>query len=1126
MIKRHGTVVLRFLALFLPVVCGLWAAVYVYVQTEITRQIDTLEASEQASLDLGAQALRHHLRSLASDVHFLASLPSLHAAATTPDAANRKALEQDFTAFMNAARVYDQLRLLDLSGQELVRVNFDWTDHLAIPVAPDALQDQSQRYYVKEAKQIDQGAIYLSPFDLNMEHNVIERPLKPILRAASPAIDDSGQTRGFVIVNHSGRDLLHALTRSTAPLGGRVTLLNRRGHWLLGERPEDEWGFMFGRDTTLANREPALWEHMRAAEQGQTIQDDSLWTWRTVFPLQVIQNRELGVGQNRPAEITGTYDYLWILAARVPTRTLEAIHTQTWSRLTWPLALGLIVLALGSWLVAHSRTKIKTLNISLERRAVDAEAATQAKAEFLANMSHEIRTPMNAILGLAYLLEQKGLTGDEHDLVHKIRGAGRTLMTIINEILDFSKIEAGHVEIEHIPFRLEEVVDSVASIMSASTQSGDVELVVGAVPPEAHFLIGDAQRLQQVLINLTGNAIKFTEAGEIVFQIEVAEPPTDAKGTIRLRFSVRDTGIGIPQDKQEGIFSAFSQADMSTTRRFGGTGLGLAICHRLVTLMGGEIGVISEPDKGSEFWFVLPFEVSRVEDYAVPSMALQSLLVADDNAVALRSLKAIAGSLGWTADGVDSGEAAIRRVVDRVAEQRLYDIIVLDWRMPVMDGLTAAARIREESPDHAETPILVMVAPYAREHLANVPNLHLADAVLSKPVTASTLYNAVAEAKHRRQGVEATDASVPAPDVPRLSGVRALVVDDSDINRDVARRILEAEAATVATAFDGQNALDILQADPAAFDVVLMDIQMPIMDGYEAAAALRRDAALAHIPIVALTAGAFNTQRQAALDAGMDAFVAKPFDVDVVVETLRALCPVDTAAYPPSASKEPPPAAALPSGVASPAPGPVADSAPSQADAATAGAGPIDIERGLKMWGDESTYRAYLQRFLETARTAPSEISQALDAGDRTAATAQAHKLCGTAGNLALVDLAGAAHDLEQALLSHTAPPILLTHLSETMEAVERAIHHYLALSDSDQTPEDAPRPANRDELIALLLTILDRDNPDGADVILNALEETTPPDTLRAIRHSIQDFDFRTAERLVRALDTRTTSP
>jgi DNA-binding response OmpR family regulator/HPt (histidine-containing phosphotransfer) domain-containing protein len=625
----------------------------------------------------------------------------------------------------------------------------------------------------------------------------------------------------------------------------------------------------------------------------------------------------------------------------------------------------------------------------IERRNFQLLQANRLKSEFVSNMSHEIRTPMNAILGFAYLLDQRHLDGDSSELVKKIRNGGRTLQSIINDILDFSKIEAGLLEIERAPLQINDILDNLSDIMAANAGHKDLELVISPAPDIGGQLFGDALRLEQVLINLTGNAIKFSEHGAIQVGIQLV---AQTEKVATLRFSVKDAGIGIPQEKQALIFAAFSQADTSTTRRFGGTGLGLTICRHLVNKMGGEIGVNSEQDKGSEFWFTVPIEWSSTAEFAPAEMVMLDVLVVDDNAIALDNMTLTARSLGWNAAKAESGEIALQKMRTKKDCHDAYDVILIDWKMPVLDGLQTAQKIRNEFQGDP-IPIVLMVAAFSRDDLLHQPNADIVEGILCKPVTSSSLYNSVAEAlnsvgRHVIGGSSQTDGR----NIKRLFGARILIVDDSEINREVAMRIVSTDGAIVSLANHGKDALDFLTANPDAIDIVLMDVQMPIMDGYEATLRLRTMPQFSDLPIVALTAGAFKAQQDAALKAGMSAFVSKPFNVEELVSTIQRLTHCESLVVDNEGEIE---VTQTIERVLPILPG-------------------IDIAKGLSIWGDEELYRQYLLVFANENVNSCDELNGYFSKGGFKQARALLHKLKGAAGNLALMDVAHIAAKLEE----------------------------------------------------------------------------------------------------------------
>ena len=589
--------------------------------------------------------------------------------------------------------------------------------------------------------------------------------------------------------------------------------------------------------------------------------------------------------------------------------------------------------------------------------------------------------------------------------------------------------------------------------------------------------------------------MKFTERGEVNVLIAIAAQQNGRSHCASPFTTLESVFLG----KTEEIFSAFSQADTTTTRRFGGTGLGLAISQLLVHLMGGEMGVISEPGKGSEFWFSVPFETVRSLQYAAPEMALQHVLVADDNEAARDMLAATSRSLGWKVETVSSGEAALAQTLVELRGNAPFDVLLLDWRMPGMDGLAAGKAVREALA-HRTPPVIIMVTAFTRDDLLREPGASLVDAILEKPVTSSRLYNAVAEAKRRHSG------GLPLAPVEaggrRLPGLRILVVDDSEINCEVARRILEAEGASVDVADSGKAALELLDAR-LDIDAVLMDVQMPGMDGYEATRKIRRIAGFEKLPIVALTAGVLRQEQDAALRAGMNGFIAKPFNVDEMMETLQQLTGCKAEPDPAKVEEAP----AVPALVAPPE--------------------VLDVVAGLRTWGDETSYKKYLRRFASTDGQCGPQVAALLEQDRRSEASAITHRLKGSSGALALVQVERASRLLDERLAGGGDLENVLEPLQLALDAALNAILLYAGSSaENASASRNAAASDTVGSQLTELLRALDRDNPDAAEPILASLAKEVPEEMLRGIAERVEAFDFRAAETQVRALAVKLKIP
>lgn len=722
-----------------------------------------------------------------------------------------------------------------------------------------------------------------------------------------------------------------------------------------------------------------------------------------------------------------------------------------------------------------------------------AEAANRAKSAFVANMSHEIRTPLNAIVGLAYLLERAKLQAEPAELVQKIRNAGRSLQNIIDDILDFSKIEVGKIQIENFPFRLGDVLDKLATIMSINSGNPDVEMIILSPPIRASNLRGDAVRLEQVLINLVSNALKFTGKGQVELKVNLV---AEEENRVTLRFAVRDTGIGISPEQQQLIFNPFTQADVSTTRRFGGTGLGLTISRKLVELMGGKLDVVSAEGKGSEFFFLLNFECESKATYANTEMGNLKLLVAADNAGVREALCSIANDRGWRASSVGSGEEAVRQLIELNSKAARFGAVILDWKMTGMSGLATARAIAEALKDERPS-IIMMTTTKLRDELLAQPDSKYIDAIINKPTTPGSLFNAVSRALSVRSGNRDQTLDLHPHRQLRLANLRLLVVDDSEINREVARRIFASEGAIVALANDGKQAVDWLTVHTSEIDIVLMDVQMPVMDGYEATRLIRQIPILTTLPVVALSAGAFKEQQLEARSAGMSGFISKPFDVDLAIETIQRLTGRDINFE----SKADKPTEKQVHNLANPS----GQSFPGLA-----------IDRGLDIWEAESVYRQFLRKFAHNYADCVLEMAQM----ERTEASMMAHKLKGSAGNLAIVDVARFANDVDHALRRGESPTEGYIKLQGALDIALESIARYVAIEVSvEDIKEEIVEQEILQPVLKRLLKAFDSDNPDEIEPVFMELHQLLSAERIKPINTAIENFDFRGGENATRMI-------
>ncbi len=712
----------------------------------------------------------------------------------------------------------------------------------------------------------------------------------------------------------------------------------------------------------------------------------------------------------------------------------------------------------GVFLLEVDITAYRQLEQELRRGKEEAEAATAAKGQFLAAMSHDIRTPMNAILGLLKLLQSTELSTRQNEYAVKAEGAARSLLGLINDILDFSKVEAGKLVLDPQAFLVERLMRDLSVILSANVGKKQVELLFDIDPELPPALVADAMRLQQVLINLGGNAIKFTETGEVVVSLRLMAYQGDCA---LVRFAVRDTGIGVAQENVKHIFEQFSQAERSTTRRFGGTGLGLAICQHFVHLMGGTIQVESRLGVGSEFFFEISLpvaEASAVDDnLLLPNLSdnksLRVLLV-DDNLTALQLLADICRSLGWVVDVASSGHQAVALLNRSVTQQKAYDLAIVDDQMPGMSGWETVRCIRQrelQPPCHL---LLVTANNHQNWFERSTAEQAWVNGVLTKPVTASTLFDAVVRypEKGLDQHLKATRASKPK----RLMAMRLLVVEDNAINQQVASELLTAEGANVTLASDGQQGVQaVLSASKMPFDAVLMDMEMPVMNGITATRELRQIHKRDDLVIIAMTANAMESDKRACLAAGMDAHVSKPLDMEQLVRTLLQYAPKDLARRQVHAAQTVP-LASTPQAVGQ-------DKTMTFSSSSV-----LDVRKAIERLGGESeVYFELVEPFIEDSSHLMAQLKLTASQQQGQELARHLHTLKGIAATMGADDLADLARQLESDVktqLTLRATPELnpdkIAQLEAGLSAVHDALHQALeqqtktTLSTSGASPD------------------------------------------------------------------------
>jgi signal transduction histidine kinase/CheY-like chemotaxis protein len=752
--------------------------------------------------------------------------------------------------------LYLQARVIDLTGMEKIRVD---NDGLGVHVAEQSnLQNKSSRDYFIDTLAMARTQVYWSPIDLNVERGVVQKPYIATTRAVKVLTDKQGNQVGIVILNLDLNNLYKKVTTFSESKGLKFIHTDHRGYFLFHPNEELRWGGIFPERKHITITETITQDISPIVNTTQTVKSKK----GAILSVHYSPNNGLHSG---------------FIAISTPAEQIyDPITNLTFNYYVYLLLLTIAIVALSFITVRYQRIK----NVHQEQIKVslfEAKRSAEFKSRFLANMSHEIRTPLNAIVGMLYLIKNDAPTSSQLKLINTLESSCGHLLSIVNDILDYSKIDSNMLKLEKENFHLHEVLDNIAGISRQLSRDKDIEVLTSFSDDITCELSGDSFRLTQILINLMSNAIKFTNQGHVTLDVKTHEE----NDKILTQFIVSDSGCGMTEETIELIRNPFQQADTSTTRRFGGTGLGISIVDQLIKLMNGKISIESVINKGSIFSIEIPFSKSssplNYRPYEQIDFTKLNALIVDDDKVAREYLSSIIKRFGCTVNSFDTGEEGLAFYKQSIQSGKDIHLIFMDWRLPGENGLSIAKQISAFHP--AQTPVIIMETAYGREVMREEGFADTINKLLIKPITPSDVFDAVSEQLSlvNNEGLPKS-TTLSKLDNVILDGIHVLIVDDNRVNQTVCGKILSKLGATFELADNGAIAIQLLEANHGSIDVVLMDMQMPVLDGVEATKILRTKPIFKDLPIIALTANVSREDIDICKSAGMNDYAAKPIE--------------------------------------------------------------------------------------------------------------------------------------------------------------------------------------------------------------------------------------------------------